>query len=209
MTDQLNELLETMPAVAILRGVTEDKIVDVADVILAAGIRLIEVPLNSPNAYDSITRLCSERRGLGLFGCGTCTNLSELNQVAQTGAELVVTPNVNPELITTAIEWGLTPIPGYMTPTEAFTAYAAGARYLKLFPAANLGINHYLALKEILPDDVKTLAVGGVSAQSAKQWIKAGMSGIGVGSEIFKPNRDIDEIASRAMAVASALKAED
>ena len=205
MTNQISERLAEMPAVAILRGVTEDQILAVADVILAAGIGIIEVPLNSPNAINSIKILCAERRGQGVFGCGTCTDLKSLEQVASAGAELVVTPNVDPAIIRAAIAHDMTPMPGCMTPSEAFSAYHAGARYLKLFPAASVGLAHYQAMQAVLPTDINVLAVGGVGADSAAQWIDAGMCGIGVGSELFKPGRSIDDIAKRAKQIAKSL----
>ncbi len=207
MSTTLNEHLASMPAIAILRGVTPESGIDVARAILDAGISVIEVPLNSPDAVRSIERLSKELNGQGVFGCGTCVDIDKASAVAKAGGQVMVTPNTNPDVIEHAIKLGMTPIPGWATVTEAFAAYHAGARYLKLFPASTYGVEHIKAARAVLPVDAKILAVGGVGAANAKQWFDAGVSGLGIGSELFKTDFSIDEVAQRAKSIAQSITA--
>ncbi len=206
MTNALQEHLAAMPVIAILRGVTPDTIVPVAAAILDAGISVIEVPLNSPEALRSIKLLVQEFQGRGVFGCGTCVDLDSATAVAEAGASIMVTPNTDPSIIRHAIALGLTPIPGWATVSEAFAAYHAGARYLKLFPAATYGVEHIKAARAVLPRDAQILAVGGVNATNAPLWFAAGVTGLGIGSDLYQPHLSVAEIGGRAKAIATAIK---
>ena len=205
MSNALQEHLASMPVIAILRGVTPDSVIDVAQAIIAAGITVIEVPLNSPDAVQSIRLLDKNLHAKGVFGCGTCVDLDSATAVANAGAKIMVTPNTNPEIIAHAITLGMTPIPGWATVSEAFAAYHAGARHLKLFPASTYGEAHIKAARAVLPSNAQILAVGGVGAANAGAWFAAGVSALGIGSDLYKAGFSAEEVASRANSIASAM----
>lgn len=202
----MNDVLEKLPLVAILRGVTPARIEAVAGAIFAAGIRAIEVPLNSPDPFRSIEILAS-KFGAALTGAGTVTSIAEVDRVADAGGKLAVSPHTDAAVIAHAVKKGLIPMPGVMTPSECYTALNAGARDLKLFPAASLGPGHLSAIKVILPPDAKLYAVGGVNPANMAEWLKAGAAGFGLGSDLFKPSYDDAEIAKRAKATVEAFRA--
>ena len=195
------------PIVAILRGIRPDEVVEVAGALYEAGLRAIEVPLNSPDPYDSIARLSAEFGEKCLCGAGTVLNAEQVDQVAGAGGRLIVSPDSNPAVIRRALELGLVPAPGFATPTEAFAAIRAGAKILKLFPAAAYGTAYLKALREVLPKDVSVLAVGGVGPAEMKEWLAAGAEGFGIGGGLYKPGRPVAEIAERATALVAAYRA--
>jgi 2-dehydro-3-deoxyphosphogalactonate aldolase len=203
----MSDLLETLPIVAILRGVTPARVEKAAEAIFEAGIRAIEVPLNSPEPFKSIETLAKRFGDTALTGAGTVTTPQEVDRVADAGGKLAVSPHTDAAVIARAVERGLKPMPGIMTPSEAFAAWGAGARELKLFPATSLGIQHLKAMLVILPPQAKVYAVGGVNPGNMKEWRAAGAAGFGLGSDLFKPDYDDTEIARRAKAAVEAFKA--
>ncbi len=146
-----DSLLTELPLVAILRGVTPDRIAGVADALFAAGIRAIEVPLNSPEAFKSIEILAKQFGMRCLTGAGTVLDTANVDRVVDAGGKLLVTPNTNPAVIAHGVAKGMTVMPGFYTPSEGFAAVAAGAKYLKLFPASTGGIDHLKAMLAVLP----------------------------------------------------------
>ncbi|WP_423140774.1 2-dehydro-3-deoxy-6-phosphogalactonate aldolase [Parablastomonas sp. CN1-191] len=186
------------PLVAILRGVTPDRVAAVGEALVAAGIRIIEVPLNSPSPLDSIGRLVAAVGNIAVCGAGTVLDVAALDSVASAGGRLIVAPNTNPAVIGRAVALGLEVMPGVATPTEAFAAVAAGATRLKLFPAGPLGPNYVKTLREVLPESSRIWAVGGTDAASLPGWLAAGAEGIGVGGALFRPAMEFDEIARRS-----------
>ena len=152
------------PIVAILRGVKPDEILDIAAALVDAGVQAIEVPLNSPDPLVSIEKLCAAFGDKALCGAGTVLSAEAVDDVAKVGGKLIVTPNVDPDVIRRAVALGLTAMPGFATPTEALAAVKAGAKALKLFPAGTFGPGHIKAVKDVLPKDVLVYAVGGVGA---------------------------------------------
>jgi 2-dehydro-3-deoxyphosphogalactonate aldolase len=203
MTDFLHEL----PIVAILRGIRPDEILEVAGTLYEAGIRVIEVPLNSPDPLESIAKLANQFGDRCLCGAGTVLRPDQVDAVAEAGGKLIVSPDSNEAVIRRTVELGLVSAPGFATPTEAFAAIAAGAKTLKLFPAAAYGSRYLKALREVLPPDVSVLAVGGVGAAEMTEWLAAGAKGFGIGGELFKPGRPVAEIAERAAALVAAYRA--
>ena len=199
-------LLAELPLVAILRGVTPARIEGVADALFAAGIRAIEVPLNSPNPFRSIETLARIYGERCLTGAGTVLTRAQVDQLADAGGKLMVTPNTDPGVIARGVEKGLTVMPGFYTPSEGFAAVAAGAKYLKLFPASTGGIGHLQAMLAVLPKTVPVYAVGGVGAGNMSEWRKAGAVGFGLGSELFKPDFSDAEIATRARKCVAAFR---
>jgi 2-dehydro-3-deoxyphosphogalactonate aldolase len=200
-------LLAELPLVAILRGVTPARIEGVADALFAAGIRAIEVPLNSPNPFRSIETLARIYGERCLTGAGTVLTRAQVDQLTDAGGKLMVTPNTDPGVIARGVDKGLTVMPGFYTPSEGFAAVAAGAKYLMLFPATTGGIGHLQAMLAVLPKTVPVYAVGGVGAGNMSEWRQAGAVGFGLGSELFKPDFSDAEIATRARKCVAAFKA--
>jgi 2-dehydro-3-deoxyphosphogalactonate aldolase len=196
-----------IPLVAILRGVLPEHVLDVAEVISDAGIRMIEVPLNSPDAFASIAALASRGREDWVIGAGTVLTIEDVRRTRESGGSLIVAPNCNPRVIAYAVESHLQVMPGIATATEAFAAVDAGARQLKLFPAKTYGPGHLKALRAVLPAQVGVLAVGGVGAADIPGWLEAGAGGFGFGSELFRPDYSLPEIARRAKLLVDALPA--
>ncbi|WP_448664000.1 2-dehydro-3-deoxy-6-phosphogalactonate aldolase [Sphingomonas sp. CJ20] len=203
MTDavaRLDAALAEMPVVAILRGLGTDDAIAVVEALHAAGIRVAEVPLNSPDPYATIALLVRHFGDRMVIGAGTVTSPEQVARLAETGAAIVVSPNSDGAVIAAAIGHGMVPLPGCATPTEAFAALAAGARHLKYFPAIGRA-EEIAALRTVLPSGVTLLAVGGVGPDTIAAFHRAGVAAFGIGSDIYKPGRSIDEIAARARAL--------
>lgn len=192
------------PIVGILRGVKPGEVVDIAAALVDAGVGAIEVPLNSPDPLESIRRLCDAFGDQALCGAGTVLTTDAVEGVVQAGGKLIVTPNTDPAVIEHAVALGLTVMPGFATPTEAFAAIRAGARALKLFPAGTFGPGHLKAVKDVLPRDVAVYAVGGVGAGNLDAWRAVGVDGIGVGGELYRPGDNAADVAERAARLAAA-----
>ena len=203
----LDEALLFCPLIAILRGVRPDEVLDHAEALAEAGVRAIEVPLNSPEPLDSVARLAYALGDDCLCGAGTVLTVAEVEAVARAGAGLIVSPNTAPAVIARAVALGLSPVPGIATATEAFAAIDAGARYLKLFPARTYGPDHLRQLRAVLPAGVTVLAVGGVGPADMAAWWAAGARGFGLGSELYRPGQTPADTAAKAhRAVAATLE---
>lgn len=189
---------QPLPLVAILRGITPEEVIPVADAIYRAGFHYIEVPLNSPRPLESIARLVEHFGDQACCGAGTVTAVTQVEAVAETGARLIVSPNCDQDVIRRTIALGMVSMPGIQTPTEAFSAIAAGARYLKLFPAVNLGPGYVKNLKTVLPGEIHVLAVGGVNLDNMQEFYRAGAHGFGIGGDLYKPGRAPQEVAQLA-----------
>jgi len=192
--------------VAILRGLTPQRAPEVGAALHAAGFRTMEVPLNSPDPFDTIKLLSQTQRDC-LVGAGTVLTAAEVERVHGAGGRIVVAPNCEPEVIRRALDLGLRVLPGIATATEAFAALRAGATDLKLFPAATYGPRHVKALKSVLPKHVRVYAVGGVGSQDIAAWLESGADGFGFGSELFTPAYTLAEIEKRAHGLIHALRA--
>jgi 2-dehydro-3-deoxyphosphogalactonate aldolase len=192
--------------VAILRGLTLQRAPEVGAALVDIGFATIEVPLNSPDPFDTIALLAQAHAGRCQIGAGTVLSAAQVDQVQAAGGTLVVAPNCDGEVIRRALDLGLRVLPGVATATEAFAAVQAGATELKLFPAATYGSGHLKALKSVLPRNVKLYPVGGIGAQHIAEWLAAGASGFGFGSELFSPAYSLEEIAQRARRLLQALR---
>jgi len=202
----LEEALGEMPIVAIIRGVTPGEVEGVADALYSAGVRVIEVPMNSPEPLASIKRLTGFVRPI-VHGAGTVLSPEVVDQVADAGGRVIVSPNSDVAVIRHTVARGLYPMPGFGSATEAFAAYHAGARYLKLYPASTYGPGHVKALLDVLPKDAVVQPVGGVSPDSMKDWWAAGARGFGMGGDLYKPGFTPDEVYRRAVAAVAAVRA--
>lgn len=197
--------LTNCPLVAILRGITPDEAADVGRALVAAGFGLIEVPLNSPQPFDSIARLVDAVGDRAMIGAGTVTDTADVPRVAAAGGQLIVAPNCDPAVIRAAAAASLVTAPGIFTPSEAFAAIAAGAHALKLFPAEALAPGALKAMRAVLPAGLPVLVVGGITPASMAPWRAAGAAGFGLGSALYQPGLSAAEVASRAQAFVAAL----
>jgi 2-dehydro-3-deoxyphosphogalactonate aldolase len=193
------------PLVAIIRGVTPDEAEAVGDVLYAAGIRIIEVPLNSPDPLVSIARLAARFEGRALIGAGTVLEPGQVDQVGEAGGRLIVSPNTYAPVIEAAVATGMVSSPGFFTPSEAFEALRAGAHALKLFPAEAASPAIAKAQRAVLPRDVPLIVVGGVTPAAMKPWLEAGADGFGLGSGLYAPGRSVEDVALRARAYVDGL----
>ncbi|GFE76011.1 2-dehydro-3-deoxy-6-phosphogalactonate aldolase [Novosphingobium sp. TCA1] len=200
----LSTALAELPLVAILRGIRPDEIEAAADVLVEAGFRLIEVPLNSPDPLASIEKLARRVGDSAIVGAGTVLTTTQVAQVEDAGGAMIVSPNTDLAVITESAKRGLVSLPGYFTPSEAFAALAAGASGLKLFPAEAASPAVVKAQRAVLPKDVPLLAVGGIAPDNMAPWRQAGADGFGLGSALYKAGLTTQEIAANARAFAQA-----
>jgi 2-dehydro-3-deoxyphosphogalactonate aldolase len=195
--------LRASPLIAILRGVRPDEAVAVGQVLVDAGFRIIEVPLNSPQPLQSIQAL-SRAFPQVVIGAGTVLRRTEVGPIQAAGGQLILAPNFNAEVVAEARDLGMACVPGVMTPTEAFAALDAGATGLKLFPAELLGPPAVRALRAVLPAGALLLPVGGVRPDNVRAWFDAGADGLGIGSALYQPGMDIVQLRERALAFMAA-----
>ncbi|MFC3705830.1 2-dehydro-3-deoxy-6-phosphogalactonate aldolase [Devosia honganensis] len=190
--------------IAILRGITPDEAVPVCTALAEAGITLIEVPLNSPDATVSIARAAEALAGKAEIGAGTVLTPEDARAVAGVGGTFIVSPDTNVAVIAETVRLGLKSYPGVFSPTEAFAAIRAGATGLKFFPAEVLGARGIKAMKAVLPPALPLYAVGGANPDNFHEFFAAGCTGFGLGTYIFKPATTVAEVAERAaLAVAA------
>ena len=202
----LDEAWAEAPVIAITRGVKPDEAVVVAEALYAEGVRIVEVPLNSPEPFESLRRLVGAVGERMVLGSGTVLTPELADACADAGGRIGVSPNTNPAVIRRALERGLVPMPGWGSVTEAFTAYDAGARFLKLFPAGSYGSKHLKAALDVLPTDSIPVAVGGVGAAQVAEWRAAGAQGFGVGGELYRKGDTPDVVAAKARTFMAALR---
>ena len=202
----LNQRLAECPLVAIIRGVTPAEVVAVGEALFAEGIRIIEVPLNSPEPFESIRLLAGALGDRALVGAGTVLDPSDVARVAEMGGKLIVSPNTYAPVIEAAATAGLVSAPGYFTPSEAFEALRAGATALKLFPAEAATPAVVKGQRAVLPKDVPLLVVGGVTPDNMQAYLDAGANGFGLGSGVYKPGQTPEQVAAQARAYVERLR---
>lgn len=193
--------------IAILRGITPPEAVAAAEALIAAGIDRIEVPLNSPAPFDSISAMVKAHGTRAAIGAGTVLHVDEVERLTHIGARMVVSPNCNLAVIAATKGAGLESYPGVYTPTEAFAAIDLGADALKLFPAELAGPKGLKAMRAVLPATVDVYAVGGAGPENFGDWFVAGASGFGIGSALYKPGMSVSEISERAGQIVAAYDA--
>ncbi|MDR6263893.1 2-dehydro-3-deoxy-6-phosphogalactonate aldolase [Roseobacter sp. N2S] len=190
--------------IAILRGVRPNEVVAIGQVLLDVGIDKIEVPLNSPEAFESIALLADAFHDSAVIGAGTVLTPQDVVKVHQQGGAMVVSPDCNPDVIKATKALGMLSYPGVFTPTEAFTALRSGADGIKLFPASGIGPAGLAAMLAVLPTGMRSYAVGGVGPDSFAPWIGVGVTGFGIGTGLFKPGFGTADVAKRAADIVAA-----
>ena len=203
----LDTYLKDLPLIAILRGVTPDEIVAVGRALHDAGFRVIEIPLNSPQPYESIRRLTAELGENCLIGAGTVLTEAQVAEVDAAGGRLIVSPNANLAVIRASKAAGLVSAPGVATPSEGFAALDAGADSLKLFPAEQLGPAVVKAWRAVFPKELALLPVGGITPDNMGPYVAAGANGFGLGSALYKPGLSAAQVSANAQAFAAGWQA--
>jgi 2-dehydro-3-deoxyphosphogalactonate aldolase len=206
LVSRLTQSLARLPLVAILRGITPPEVLGVAEVLIAQGIDLIEVPLNSPDAFTSIEMVIKHHKGDAIIGAGTVLRVEDVTRLSDMGAQMVISPNANGAVIAATKAKGLLSIPAFFTPTEAFAAIDAGADALKLFPAELSGPTGLKAMKAVLPPQVPILAVGGVNDETMADYLKVGAAGFGIGSSLYKPGDTPNTVRTKAKSLVAAYR---
>lgn len=193
------------PLIAILRGIRPDDIVAVADMLVDEGFAMIEVPLNSPDPFDSIAAIARRYPAPVLVGAGTVLTVEQVERAGAVGGRLIVSPNTDARVIAASTAAGLISLPGYSTPTEGFAALAAGAHGLKLFPAEAATPAVLKAHRAVFPRDVPVLVVGGISPDAMAPWRAAGATGFGLGSALYRVGNTAEDVRAHARAFIAAL----
>jgi len=196
----LHRYLDECPLIAIIRGVRPDEAEAIGNAIYEGGIRIIEVPLNSPEPLKSIELLAQKFGERMLVGAGTVLDPTDVGRVREVGGRIIVSPDTNPEVISAAASAGLVSSPGYYTPSEAFVAIRAGATSLKLFPAEGATPAVLKAHLAVIPREIPILVVGGVQPDNMRPWLDAGATGFGLGGGLYKPGQSPAETLDKARA---------
>jgi 2-dehydro-3-deoxyphosphogalactonate aldolase len=199
--------LERCPLIAILRGIQPAEAEPIGSALERAGVCVVEVPLNSPDPFKSISILSQRFGSRMLVGAGTLTKPSQVEEVANAGGKLVVTPHADTAIVRAAKQAGLLAVPGFFNPTEAFALLDAGADALKLFPAEVLGPGMIKAVRAVLPKGTMVIPVGGIDGANVSQWMAAGAAGLGVGSSLYKPGDDANAVEGKARVLMGAVQA--
>lgn len=198
MNAEFAQAMRSLPMVAILRGIRLAEIDAIGEVLAQAGFKLIEVPLTSPDAFDSIARLVRKMEPDVIVGAGTVRRIEQLDRLVDAGGRLMVTPHADTELIRAAVAANLATLPGVATPTEAFAALDAGADGLKLFPSSSLPPECVAAFRTVVGEDVPLCPTGGIEPNDLARYLAAGASGFGLGGGLYRPGDDASAVAAKA-----------
>ncbi len=205
-SETLNQRLAECPLVAIIRGVKPDEVVAVGEALWGEGIRIIEVPLNSPEPIESIRLLAGALGDRALIGAGTVLDPADVARVAEVGGKLIVSPSTYAPVIEATVAAGMVSAPGYFTPSEAFEALRAGAHALKLFPAEGASPAVVKGQRAVLPTHVPLLVVGGVTPDNMRAYLDAGANGFGLGSGVYKAGQTPEQVLAQARAYVQGVK---
>lgn len=196
----IQSYLDRLPLIAILRGIAPDEVVEIGEALVAAGFAIIEVPLNSPSPFESIRRLHEAVGSTTLVGAGTVMSESDVEGVVAAGGRLIVMPHSDPAVIRATRRHGLACLPGVVTPTEGFAALGCGADGLKLFPAELISPAAVRAMRSVFPVDARLFPVGGITPDNMDPYVRAGASGFGLGSALYKRGDSATIVAANAAA---------
>lgn len=204
--DARDRFSRCLPLVAILRGLEPERAVAIAQVLIDAGIELIEVPMNSPEPLRSIAAIIEAFDARAMIGAGTVMSVNTVDDLAQLGASLIVAPNYDDRVIARADSLGMLALPGVLTPTEMFAAIESGAAGLKIFPAELFSSAAVKAVRAVLPPELPVFVVGGVNAGNMADYLRAGATGFGLGSALFKPGKPVEDVAADAREIVAAFR---
>lgn len=193
------------PLVAIIRGITPAEAEGIASALYDGGIRIIEVPLNSPQPLESIRIIADAFGNRTLVGAGTVLDPEEVLKVRDAGGRLIVSPNTNTAVIEATVAAGMVSSPGYFTPSEGLAAVHAGAHSIKLFPAEAASRKVVKSQKAVLPKDVPLIVVGGVTPDAIPGWLEGGADGFGLGGGLYQPGQDVETTLEKARAYVAAV----
>lgn len=207
MANHFLTALSKLPLIAILRGLKTAEAPAALEALLGAGFVMIEVPLNSPEPFATLATMRRLAPAEVLIGAGTVLTKEDVSRVAEAGGDLVVSPNFDVDVVATTKRLGLISLPGVATPSEAFAALKAGADGLKAFPAEAIGPTIVKAWRAVIPADIPILPVGGITPDAMASFVKAGATGFGLGSALYKPEIDAARLAERARAFVNAWRA--
>ena len=184
--------------IAILRGIRPDEACSIAEVLIESGITIIEVPLNSPRSLKSIELMVRSFGGDIIFGAGTVINVSQVQEVYNCGGKIIVSPNCNIDVIKETKLKGLLSFPGVFTPSECFSALDNGADGLKFFPSFLIQPEGYRSMRAVLPESIRSYAVGGVDENNFLDWFRVGITGFGIGSSLYKVGDTARKVSEKA-----------
>jgi 2-dehydro-3-deoxyphosphogalactonate aldolase len=205
-SELLHRYFDECPLIAIVRGITPREAEAIGAAVLEGGIRIIEVPLNSPDPLHSIELLSKQFGDSLLVGAGTVLQAADVAQVRDAGGRIIVSPDTNIEVVAASAAAGLVSSPGYFTPSEAFAGIRAGATALKLFPAEGASPSVLKAQLAVLPRDIPVMAVGGIKPDNMRPWMEAGAAGFGLGSGLYKPGQSAAETLDKARSYVAGLR---
>ncbi len=206
MKKLLKSSLKKCPLIAILRGIRPEQCIEVTETLIATGFTIIEVPLMSDEALESIARMSEAFGSQVIIGAGTVLTVEQVDAVKRAGGQLIFSPNFDQDVVKQTVKQSMISVPGCATPTEAFSALKAGADMLKFFPAENIPPAAIKAMKVVLPRDTLCVAVGGITKDNMPQYIQAGVSGFGIGSSLFTPDKSIEQVRSSALEIVEVVK---
>jgi 2-dehydro-3-deoxyphosphogalactonate aldolase len=204
LNNKNNIFSERRPLIGILRGITPLEAESISDVLIEAGITIIEVPLNSPQPYKTIERMVKFHENSAIFGAGTVLHVNEVQTVSDCGGQLIVSPNLNTLVVKKTKDLNMYSFPGVFTPTECFDALQSGADGLKFFPASLLKEANFKAINSVLPSNTISIAVGGIDEKNFSSWLNVNISGFGLGSNLYKPGMLVEEVKLRAQEIVKA-----
>lgn len=199
--------LDAMPLIAILRGIKPSEVLEIGQVLVEAGVHVIEVPLNSPEPLDSIRLLVEKLGDQAWVGAGTVLSPDDVRAVKEVGGQLIVSPNADVDVVKETVANNMASFPGVLTPTEAFAVVRAGAKNIKIFPAGANGPTFIKDLKSVLPKEVRVCAVGGANAENAHVWFENKADGLGIGSGIYKAGDTAEIVKAKAEELVSVINA--
>ncbi|MCB8880045.1 2-dehydro-3-deoxy-6-phosphogalactonate aldolase [Acidisoma cellulosilytica] len=202
----MKQWFEKCPLIAILRGVRPDEVIPIVAALEAAGVAIVEVPLNSPQPLESIKLVAENFGDRMLVGAGTVMTPDQVREIAAVGGKLIVTPHADPEIVRTAKSLGMLAAPGFFTPAEAFTLLRAGADCIKLFPAEASNPAALRGIRAILPPGTMVVPVGGMTAETIPEWTAAGAAGFGIASAIYKVGDTAEIVGQKAAALVASLR---
>lgn len=192
----LRDYLGRSPYVAILRGVTPAEAADIGRALRDAGITVAEIPLNVPDALESIRALAAAVGDTMLVGAGTVLGERDVDFVVRAGGRLIVSPNMNAQIVKKARAAGAFALPGALTPTECMQAVDAGADGIKLFPSQMIPPAALAQMRLVLPSSIPLVPTGGITAKLVKTYLSAGANGFGIGSAFYRPGLTAAEVAT-------------